>query len=238
MIDVERVEKKYPINAIDMHNLKEGLKNYMQSDAHNGRNSKDEQCEEEGYIVRSVYFDSLSNTDYYAKTDGIDDRKKIRLRIYSPEDAIVKLELKEKKDGRQRKRSIPITREEAKQLLAGEYSFLFEKDDALSKTLYFYMTKEIYRPKCIIEYDRYAFISEVNDTRVTFDQNLRCSANIEAFFDDNISWIPVADKSLITMEVKYNRFLMSNIKKAISNKITLEASNSKYCRAREKLKIQ
>lgn len=228
MLDVQRVEKKYPINVIDMEILKERLGAALEPDRHNGEN---------GYIVRSLYFDSYQNMDYYAKADGLCERKKIRMRIYDPEDTTVKLEVKEKVDGRQRKRSLSITRREAMQMLRGEYAFLLSKEDALSKTLYFYLKKEGYRPRCIVEYDRYAFIHQSNDTRVTFDQNLRCSCDFESFLSDSIVWIPAEDRSRITMEVKYNRFLLSAVKNAVSNRITLEVSSSKYCKAREKLGI-
>ena len=33
-------------------------------------------------MVRSLYFDSLEDSDYYDKLDGVMNRKKIRLRIY------------------------------------------------------------------------------------------------------------------------------------------------------------
>lgn len=228
MLDVQRVEKKYPINVIDMENLKKRLGAVLQSDPHNGEN---------GYIVRSLYFDSHRDMDYYAKADGLDNRKKIRLRIYSPADTSVKLEVKEKVDGRQRKRSLSISREEAERLIAGDFGFLLETDSPLAKTLYCYMVKEGYRPKCIVEYDRYAFIHRSNDTRITFDQNLRCSCDFAHFLTDNIVWIPAEDRSRITLEVKYNHFLLSAVKNAVSNRITIEVSNSKYCKAREKLGI-
>lgn len=227
MLDVERVENKYLVSTVDMETLKERLGVILQSDSHNGMN---------GYMVRSVYFDSIRNCDYFAKADGIDQRKKIRLRIYSPKDQNAKLELKEKVNGRQRKRSILISKEEAMQMLKGDYSFLLGMENNLAKMLYLYMTKEVYRPKCIIEYDRYAFIYDVNNTRVTFDQNLRCSLDYMKLFDEEIFFIPADDKSRITMEVKFDKFLLSGIKNAISNKNALVISNSKYCKAREKLK--
>lgn len=228
MLDVQRVEKKYPINVIDMETLKERLGVALEKDSHNG---------ESGYIVRSVYFDSYENKDYYAKTDGLDNRKKIRMRIYAPSDLSVKLEVKEKFNGRQRKRSISISRAEAELMLHGDYEFLLTMDNPLAKTLYFYMKKEVYRPKCIVEYDRFAFIHQSNDIRVTFDQNLRCSCDFAHFLSNDIVWIPAEDRSKITMEVKYNHFLLSAVKNAVSNRTMLEVSNSKYCKAREKLGI-
>ena len=46
------------------------------------------------YWIRSLYFDTVENKDYYEKTIGCNIRKKIRLRIYDISTKIVKLELK------------------------------------------------------------------------------------------------------------------------------------------------
>ena len=35
-----------------------------------------------GYMIRSMYFDSINDDDYYEKLSGEVNRKKIRLRIY------------------------------------------------------------------------------------------------------------------------------------------------------------
>jgi len=224
MLDVTRVEKKYNIDPIGMELMKRRLTRVMTSDPHNGPT---------GYIVRSLYFDSIRNKDYFAKEDGEDVRKKIRLRIYSAQDKNAKLEVKEKTDGMQRKRSLSITREESEKLMSGDYGFLAEKDDSFAQALYYLMTKEIYRPKCIVEYDRYAFIHPDNNIRVTFDQNLRMSEDPADMFRPVNKMIPVARSSDITLEVKYDGFLYSSIKSAIGDDLTINVSSSKYCRVRE-----
>ena len=49
-----------------------------------------------GYMIRSMYFDSINDDDYYEKLSGEVNRKKIRLRIYDKEGELVKLEIKQK----------------------------------------------------------------------------------------------------------------------------------------------
>ena len=49
-----------------------------------------------GYMIRSMYFDSINDDDYYEKLSGEVNRKKIRLRIYDKEGGLVKLEIKQK----------------------------------------------------------------------------------------------------------------------------------------------
>ena len=51
-----------------------------------------------GYMIRSMYFDSINDDDYYEKLSGEVNRKKIRLRIYDKEGELVKLEIKQKYD--------------------------------------------------------------------------------------------------------------------------------------------
>ena len=227
MLDVNRVEKKYLVDRMLMKDIIGRLEHVLETDEHNGA---------DGYIVRSLYFDSFSNRDYQAKVSGIDDRKKIRLRIYSHRDAVAKLELKEKHNGMQRKRSIILSREEAIALINGDYTCLIARDDSLSKVMYAYMVKELYRPVCIIEYDRYAMIKDTNSIRVTFDQNLRASTDVKSFFSESINYRPLDLTDRITMEVKYDGFLFSDIKNALSLKTSIESSNSKYVRARERLR--
>ena len=226
MLEVNRVEKKYLIDRFLMKDIVGRLEKSLMTDEHNGI---------DGYMVRTLYFDSIANYDYNAKLSGLDDRKKIRLRIYSHQDKTVKLELKEKHNGLQRKRSIILSREEACELIKGDFSCLLYKEDKLSQTLYAYMSKELYRPVCIIEYDRYAMIEDINSIRVTFDQKLRASRDVNNFFNETINYQPLDLTERITMEVKYDGFLLSDVKRAISLKVATERSIRKYERARNLL---
>jgi hypothetical protein len=224
MLDVKRVEKKYLTDPVGMVDISGRLKHLLQDDPHNG---------DSGYMIRSLYFDSVTDMDYYAKTDGIDVRKKIRLRLYDTSDEIIKLEVKEKAGGMQRKRSLNISRNDAEEIMQGNYESILKYGNDFSKALYLLMTKELYRPKCIVEYDRYAYVHSENNIRVTFDSNLRGSSICDRFFDKETVFTPITGNSEITLEVKYDGFLYSGIKSAIGDHLTLEISNSKYCRARE-----
>ena len=44
----------------------------------------------DGYMIRSLYFDSINDSDYYDKLNGEMNRKKIRLRIYDPNGELVR----------------------------------------------------------------------------------------------------------------------------------------------------
>lgn len=223
MLDVTRKEIKYLLTVREVYAIKQKLGAVMERDIH-GRQG--------AYQVQSLYFDSLYDADYEDKVNGYDRRQKIRLRVYHPSDELVKLELKEKTGSAQRKRSLLISRGEARCMMQGDYAFLLERQEELAHKLYVIMVTRGYRPKCIVAYDRIAYFRKENDMRVTFDCNLRASeANLD-IFDENRMLYPVASPNEVTMEVKYNGFLYSYIKCLIRQSNRIQVSNSKYCRAR------
>ena len=62
----------------------------------------------DGYMIRSLYFDSIDDIDYYDKLGGELNRKKIRMRIYEYTGKLIKLEMKAKYDYHQLKESLII----------------------------------------------------------------------------------------------------------------------------------
>jgi hypothetical protein len=71
--EVLRQEKKFLMNAVDCLKLTGTLEKVMLEDKHNGA---------QGYRIRSLYFDTMNDTDYTDKIDGLELRRKIRLRNY------------------------------------------------------------------------------------------------------------------------------------------------------------
>ena len=64
-----------------------------------------------------MYFDSLSNRDFQEKEDGLELRRKFRLRVYSPDADFALFEMKQKQGPYQRKRSLRLSRKEAQALI-------------------------------------------------------------------------------------------------------------------------
>lgn len=71
---VFRKEIKYVILKSEFYRIRKHLDVLMKKDKH---------CDIDGYMVRSLYFDSLYNRDLYDTLDGNMEKQKIRLRIYS-----------------------------------------------------------------------------------------------------------------------------------------------------------
>lgn len=113
---------------------------------------KDSFSEKGNYLVRSLYFDSIRDRDFFEKVNEQNLRRKIRLRIYNPNDQTAKLEIKQKENVFQKKRSLTLSREHALALIDGNYSVLFDYEDELAAEFYSLMTMGIYRPKTIVEY--------------------------------------------------------------------------------------
>ena len=87
MNEVLRQEKKYAINLADGMMLRHRLGGVMLQDPHNGA---------QGYGIRSLHFDTPDDQDFSDKMDGLELRRKIRLRIYSPQADFAMLEMKQK----------------------------------------------------------------------------------------------------------------------------------------------
>ena len=184
------------------------------------------------YPVRSMYFDSVDDTDYYDKQDGVIHRKKIRLRIYDPLSDFCKLEMKEKYDYHQLKSSLILNRREAEKVINGDISFLLEKGSDVANKIYLVMKEGHYIPKVIIEYDRAAYINTGTTTRITFDFNIKESHDFEKFFTNDINYISCTDPKDMVLEVKFDRFLepyISNVLKDYQNRFQ---SVSKYVMGR------
>ena len=222
-IRVFRTERKYPLSDIEVSGLFSRLSAVMSGDPYNGTKA---------YMVRSLYFDTVYHDDYYEKMAGVERRRKIRLRIYDVNSPTAKLELKEKQGANQLKRSLTVSREEAEQIQRGDYSCLEKREEPLAKELFYFMTTKQYRPVCIVEYKRRAFMSPTNDIRITFDSDIRSNEGNYNIFDKNLQTYPVYPMGNTILEVKYNGFLLSYIKDMIGTIYCHESATSKYCMAR------
>lgn len=224
MADVFRKEKKYIISQTTSSKLYQLFSQVLQEDANNSLN--------QGYLVRSLYFDTIDDTDYTEKEDGYEERKKIRLRIYSPGENTAKLELKEKSGDNQRKRSLTVSKEHALELIEGRYECLLTYETPFAQELYFTMMQQLYLPKCIVQYKRTAFIVPENDIRITLDARIEATESNFDLFSTNLNPYPVSHFDDVTLEVKYNRFLLSYVRDLLSGCNKLSTSNSKYGLAR------
>lgn len=223
MNTVSRQEKKYLIGLEDSHKLSDYLEKMLIQDKHNGI---------DGYIVRSLYFDTINEKDFFEKEDGIEIRRKIRLRIYNPQDKFASLEIKQKQGNNQLKRSLKVTKEDAQELIKGNYSVLLKYKEKFAQECYVIMNTQMYRPKAIVQYNRKAFIAKENNIRITFDSNIIATETCFDIFAENLNMYPVFNKYNTVLEVKYNGFMLTYIKDMLETVQKSELSVSKYCLSR------
>lgn len=223
MITVFRKEIKYVIPLELFFQLQKQLDGMMERDIY-GENGT--------YMVRSQYYDSLMNQDLQDNLSGVMEKRKIRLRVYSPEDERVKLEYKCKSGSDGVKYSLSISRKEALQMEEGRYEFLLDRQEPLAQQLYHRLLCGGYQPKSLIEYDRTAYAYPVSDVRITFDYRVRAGASPYGILEKKPFFSPVSDADSGVLEVKYNDFLPAHIKNVIKEVDHQAEASSKYSRAR------
>jgi len=142
---VFRQERKFLISGEQYYRFSRQFAELFKEDSHNGK---------DGYMVRSLYFDTLGNKDFEEKLAGVECRRKMRLRIYSPQSRTAFLEMKQKQGSNQLKRSLTISREHAEELMKGHYEVLLEYSDPFATECYGVLKTNCYIPKVIVEYKR------------------------------------------------------------------------------------
>ena len=223
MNEVLRQEKKYAVNLADAAVLRGRLGQVMHPDAHNGP---------QGYVIRSLYFDTPDDQDFHDKLDGLELRRKIRLRAYGPGADFAMLEMKQKEGPYQRKRSLRVSRADAARLCRGDYRPLEGYGEPFAAECYALMHCRCYRPKAVVEYRRQAYVARENHIRVTLDSRIAATESGFDLFAPRLPLYPVMEPFQLVLEVKYNGFLLSYIKNLLDSVERPELSVSKYCLAR------
>lgn len=226
MNKVLRQERKFLISATQRARFEGQLDALLHQDTHNG------DLVQGGYRVRSLYFDTLSDRDFNAKIDGVEERRKMRLRVYHPQDKTAFLEMKQKQGSNQLKRSLPIRREDAVRLIAGDFSPLLKYKETFAAECYAILNREHYRPKTVVEYRRKAYVLPENSIRITLDSEIRANEFHYDIFDGELAMAPMLDPWKTILEVKYNHFLLTYVRDILRSCNQSELSASKYCMAR------
>ena len=124
MEEVFRQEKKYLISMEEFYRAGGQFGALLHEDPHNGAH---------GYRIRSLYFDTLSDRDFHEKEDGVELRRKLRLRLYDPRGDFAMLEMKQKQGMYQKKRSLRLARADAQRVARGDYTPLAESTDPFAQ---------------------------------------------------------------------------------------------------------
>ena len=174
---MNRLEYKYLVPLEKLPDLRREIQPYVESDPYVLKTGVGH------YTVHSIYFDTPDLKYYYDKVEGIDIRKKVRLRSYNQPDetSLLFLEIKEKNQKTVRKRRL-ILNWAGDPLLPHQKHILLSRDSSNSlkngwHELPYFMNliyQDALRPVVQISYDREAYFHRFNRTlRLTFDYHLR-----------------------------------------------------------------
>lgn len=216
-----RHELKYYINYRDYVLLKNSLKAILPLDRYSGENGD--------YHIRSLYFDDVYETALAEKVAGSDVRSKYRIRIYNFNDGVIKFEKKIKNGQFIAKETIKLSRDDCERLVAGDFTALEGRKEPLAAEIYLQMKNNCLAPRVIVDYRREAYISPIENVRITFDKDLKAGLWITDIFNEDAPTMPVFDTGMMVLEVKFNKYLPPYIKAIINNVNTAQRSAiSKY----------
>lgn len=223
-----RNEWKYRVQEADLAVIENRIAAVMALDFHSGQSGN--------YEIHSLYFDDYKDACAKENEAGVSRRFKYRIRYYGNAPDVLKLERKEKLDGRCHKDSTVITKEICQKILDGRADELYwETDNPLLRRFCAHMMTRLFAPRAIVSYERSAYVEEITNIRITLDKNISVSDNIDAFLSGNFMRYPIQENSEHVLEVKFDDILPGYIKGIITNKCLKQSSFSKYYLGRLKL---
>ena len=217
-----RHEIKYLISKNHAEILKQRLSLLMDVDK-NGEN---------GYLIRSLYFDTPDSKAYYEKLDGVEFRSKYRIRIYNKDNNFIRLERKLKHNNLTSKDQTIIDRKLCEQIIENKMLNINTSDELLNRFLVEMKTKNL-KPSVMVDYYRLAFTYPVSDVRITFDDDIKSGLyNYDLFDYEKIDYNILENDTLI-LEVKYNEILPETIASILKTVPLVRASFSKFANCRK-----
>ena len=217
-----RHEWKHEISCADLLAIRQRLRAVAESDPH----AKDGK-----YLIRSLYFDNLSDKALREKIDGVNLREKFRIRYYNGDLSVIHLEKKSKRAGLGTKLSAGLSPDEAQNIVDGYLDWMMDSGRPLVQELYCKMKYQGLQPKTIVDYTREPFIYRPGNVRVTFDYDIRTGLSCTDFLDPDCPTIPAGDAPIL-MEVKWDAFLPSIIRDAVQTPGCRAEAFSKYAQCR------
>lgn len=174
---------------------------------------KDKYASEQGkYQITSLYFDDYQNSCFYENESGTDPRSKFRIRYYNNDTAHLKLEKKSKNHGMTRKESCTISKEQCLMLMNGRIPVITDDMSKEQAVLFSEMMLRNMLPKVIVSYERVPYVCQAGNVRITFDDNLTASCDIDAFLDGTFGKRPIMEKGMSVLEVKWDELIPSHIR--------------------------
>ncbi len=218
-----RHEWKHEINYMDMLVIRSRMRAITTPDSH---------AVDGKYFIRSLYFDTLSDKALREKLDGVDNRKKFRIRYYNNDLSFIRLEKKSKWNNLGTKEMVRLSTMQAQAITDGNIDWMVNHPAPLIHELYVEMKETGLRAKTIVDYTREPFVFPAGNVRVTLDYDIRTGLCSTDFLNPDTPTVPIVDNPII-LEVKWDHFLPDIIRDAVHLENRRAAAFSKYaaCRA-------
>ena len=220
-----RNEIKFVINKDSAEILKRKLSLLMDIDSNSS-------LQDNSYLIRSLYFDNINSDAYYEKIDGVEYRKKYRIRLYNNDCSFIRLECKYKHENMTSKDQILIDKSICDRIINGNIEELdISGNNLLTKFVIDYRLKNL-RPSIIVDYKRLAYTYPISDVRVTFDSKIRSGMYNYNLYDEELETYKVIDDNQVVLEVKFNEILPESIAIVLSTVPMIRQAFSKFATCR------
>lgn len=202
-----RYERKYLVANEHLDALRKRITPFMRPDSY----AVDKGNGIRQYTVRSIYYDTPAFNSLYEKWEGLEVRKKLRIRGYDlcTDDSQVFLEVKRKRGNRISKTRGQVPYSKLDDFLTyglpvGKENGLSGRSETDAKRFLYNMHRYAYRPVNLIVYDREPFMGKFEPgLRITFDKNVKARMwpSTKDLFKD--SGLAMVWKNSFVLEVKY-----------------------------------
>jgi len=180
------------------------------------------------YVVRSIYYDSLTFRHYAEKVNGDPYKKKIRVRTYGqPEDNNPTfLEIKNKKLEKIHKERVHIDKKLDSFLETHSFSTLRPLDSDVVEKCLFDQKKYNVRPKVLVFYRRIAFIDPTINFKVNMDFDIKTYQTRNLLTHEKL--LRPVFKDRFILEIKYEDYVPNYYKDYVMRHNLQRMPFSKY----------
>jgi SPX domain protein involved in polyphosphate accumulation len=194
------------------------------------------------YPIVSVYYDNAERECYWDNLNGVQSRRKLRVRLYGSRDGTSPptcfAEVKHKLEGRNVKRRARLSVEEALAVAAGEPmpAALSPGDQRTVEEIHALVRERRLEPCVCLRYDRHAYagIDPGADLRITFDTGIAYRfERLTPVPDDRDFSSYLHAEGASVMEVKVTGAVPYWLTRLLGETGCVMRGHSKYCRALE-----
>ena len=109
----------------------------------------------------------------------------------------------------------PITEEECRAILERDFTWLSQSKDALVHEFYQRLTVDEYVTKNVVDNDKIAMESYIDEVRIGVDINIRTTNRAEQFLKPEITAMPLDGARTLVLKVKYDRQLQEPLRSIV-----------------------